>query len=274
MTQLPIPRNRPAVVFTDLDGTLLDHHRYTADAAADALRRLRERGWPVVFCSSKTFAEQVELQQKLGLAAPFIIENGSAVVVPRGYFSAVPVAPIHMEGYEVFPLAHADALSARAEIAHFQGVQGFYDISDVELSAATGLTGEALVRARARWFTETLVTPLDAGQVDALGTQLSKNGWVLSKGGRFYTVQSANADKGRAMLWLADIFSKNLPEAPLLVAVGDSPNDLPMLAAAHLPFLVQRHNGTWSDLEVIGLRRVEGIGPAGFSVAVQMLLGS
>lgn len=273
MTRLPISHDLPVVIFTDLDGTLLDHHHYTAGAAADALRRLQERGWPVIFCSSKTFAEQVDLQQKLGLAAPFIIENGSAVVVPKGYFSAVPVAPIHKERYEVFPLAHADASSARTEIAHFQDVRGFDNISDVELSAATGLTGEDLTRARDRWFTETLVTPLDAGQVDALGRQLGKNGWVLSKGGRFHTVQSGQADKGRAMLWLADIFGKNLPETPLSVAVGDSPNDLPMLAAAHLPFLVQRHDGTWSDLEVPGLRRVEGIGPAGFSVAVQMLLG-
>ena len=33
------------VVFSDLDGTLLDHHTYRFDEAADALRR--PRAWPL-----------------------------------------------------------------------------------------------------------------------------------------------------------------------------------------------------------------------------------
>ena len=74
------------------------------------------------------------------------------------------------------------------------------------------------------------------------------------------------------MLWLSGLFAANLPEPPFLIAFGDSLNDLPMLAAADLAFLVQRHDGAWADLEIPGLIRVNGVGPEGFSRMVQRLL--
>ncbi|MBK6996228.1 MAG: hypothetical protein IPH31_15350 [Lewinellaceae bacterium] len=118
-----------------------------------------------------------------------------------------------------------------------------------------------------------MVTQLDTEQVRLLGQQFAKNGWVLARGGRFYTLLSAQADKGRAMQWLVKVFAQNLPEMPVLAAIGDSPNDFPLLAAADFPFLVQRQDGSWADLELPGLTKVDGIGPAGFSAAIRMLTG-
>lgn len=278
MTRLPIPAGQPLVLFTDLDGTLIDHHSYSAAGTSHALCLLAQRGVPVIFCSSKTFAEQIHLQRELGLAQPFIIENGSAVAVPKGYFSAPPAAETIKIGietdYDIFPLAHADAQAIRTELAHFQNIKGFAAASDTELAAATGLDGDALSRARDRQFTETIVTPLDASQVDFLRKHFAKKGFALSRGGRFHTVLSAQADKGKAVRWLANVFKKNLPFAPMLAATGDSPNDEPMLVAVDFPFLVQKHDGTWADVQAPGLIKIKGIGPAGFSAAVKTLLGT
>ncbi|MBK7940021.1 MAG: HAD hydrolase family protein [Lewinellaceae bacterium] len=86
MMHLPVPARRPLVVFTDLDGTLIDHHTYGIEGSREAMRKLAGRNAPLVFCSSKTFAEQVHLQRALGIFQPFIFENGSAAAVPRGFF--------------------------------------------------------------------------------------------------------------------------------------------------------------------------------------------
>ncbi len=277
MMQLPIPPAQPLVLFTDLDGTLIDHHTYSAAGALEALHLLAGRSVPVVFCSSKTFVEQIFLQKQLGLRQPFIAENGSAVAVPSGYFVSKPInflKPYKVaDDYELFSLAHADAAAIRAELAHFQNIKGFSDASDAELSAATGLAGEALQRVRDRQFTETLLTPLNAEQVVFLKKKLAEKGLALSRGGRFHTVLSAQADKGKAVYWLTKVFAENLPVAPRTAAVGDSPNDAPMLAAVDFPFLVQKHDGSWADVEALGLIKIEGIGPVGFSAAVQLLLG-
>jgi len=267
-----IAPGQTALIFTDLDGTLLDHHNYSATGSAHAIQTLLEHTWPLVFCSSKTFAEQRALQRALGLTQPFIIENGAAVAIPQGYFPNLAGAAMTVDAYEIYPLAHADAAALRSVLGDMEGIRGFADASDDELSTLTGLHGVALDRARDRWFTETLITPLDAGKAGKIMEKLAVNGWSLSRGGRFHTVVSAQADKGLAMRWLADVYARHLPVKPLLVALGDSPNDQHMLAQADVAFLVQRHDGTWADLDLPRAIKIEGIGPAGFSKAIAQLV--
>ena len=74
------------VIFTDLDGTLLDARNYSWRAAQPALDQLRRRRVPVVFCTSKTRAEILPLREELRNADPFVAENGGAIYVPRSYF--------------------------------------------------------------------------------------------------------------------------------------------------------------------------------------------
>lgn len=80
------------LVFTDMDGTLLDHHTYSFDAAKPALNALDEKNIPVIPTTSKTFAELQPLRKSIGLDGPFIIENGAAVFIPHGFLSKNPLA--------------------------------------------------------------------------------------------------------------------------------------------------------------------------------------
>ncbi len=42
------------IIFTDLDGTLLDLHTYSFEKSLPGLGLLRQKNVPLVFCSSKT----------------------------------------------------------------------------------------------------------------------------------------------------------------------------------------------------------------------------
>lgn len=64
------------LVFTDLDGTLLDHHTYSWQPARPALERLDGLKIPLILCSSKTSPEMLGLRAELGNRHPFIVENG------------------------------------------------------------------------------------------------------------------------------------------------------------------------------------------------------
>ena len=89
------------LVFSDLDATLLDHSTYSFAAAGPALLELKERGIPLILCTSKTRAETEVHRRALGNTHPFIIENGGAVYVPESYFAfPAPVGRIS-RGYEV-----------------------------------------------------------------------------------------------------------------------------------------------------------------------------
>jgi len=68
------------------------------------------------------------------------------------------------------------------------------------------------------------------------------------------------------------LFTGLWEEKPLTFAVGDSPNDAPMLLAVDNPFVVQRPNGTWADLQIRGLEKIPAPGPSGFSQMVDQIL--
>ena len=77
--------NEIKIVFTDLDGTLLDHSTYSYSEAEKALRSLREKGIHLVLCSSKSRDEIKIYRDKLTNNEPFISENGGAIYIPEEY---------------------------------------------------------------------------------------------------------------------------------------------------------------------------------------------
>ena len=86
------------IVFSDLDGTLLDN-RYEFDEAEDGLNILRERNIPLILCSSKTRLEIEELRLRLKNNEPFVAENGGAIFIPKDYFEKPIEKGFMLENY-------------------------------------------------------------------------------------------------------------------------------------------------------------------------------
>ncbi|MBI5025340.1 MAG: HAD-IIB family hydrolase [Nitrospirae bacterium] len=78
--------NKHLIIFTDLDGTLLDYHTYSFEKAGPAIELLKKKDIPLVICSSKTRAEIEYYRKKLGNHHPFISENGGGIFIPKDYF--------------------------------------------------------------------------------------------------------------------------------------------------------------------------------------------
>ena len=60
------------IIFTDLDGSLLDSESYTASPADTLFELLDSHGIPVIFNSSKTFPEMIKIRR--GNHQPFVVE--------------------------------------------------------------------------------------------------------------------------------------------------------------------------------------------------------
>ncbi len=267
----------PLLLFTDLDGTLLDHHTYSADEAITAIQKLKEARVPLIFCSSKTIDEQVYLQKKLQIHAPFIAENGGAIGWPEDYFLSAHVpSGVYWHGYQVLPFSsvdRAEILEVLQLVPSIWGLRGFSDLCPVELAKYTSLDNAGLIRAQNRWYTETLVSPVleDQDTAQALKQWLSDYGLTLIKGGRFWTVQAANVHKGAAVRWLTRLFRKITGSKIPVAAIGDSMNDIPMLQAANMAFLVRNGSLEWAPMEMKHLVKLNHPGPKGFREAVNML---
>jgi mannosyl-3-phosphoglycerate phosphatase len=263
------------VIFTDLDGTLLDHATYSWEAARPALARLKAAGTPWIPCSSKTRAEIEPLREALGNSHPFIVENGGAILIPRGYFT-VPLPPHRTIGrYQRIELGSPYAVLRRVldEIAGAAGVQirGYGDLTIQEVAALTGLSIDEAARAKAREFDEPFLiegTSADRARVLRL---IEAKDFRWTRGGRFHHITGPH-DKGRAVQQLSDLYRQQYGQV-LTVGLGDSLNDRPMLGAVDRPILVRRPDGSYDpDVTLPGLEFADGIGPAGWNAAIAALL--
>jgi mannosyl-3-phosphoglycerate phosphatase len=263
------------VLFTDLDGTLLDRDTYDFRKALPALDLARTRRVPIVLCSSKTRAEQTELRARLCIDDPFIVEDGSAIYIQRDYFPFEFASNPVGESLLVIRLAprYVDVRRAIHEVRAETGIdlEGYGDLDDRAVARLTGLDPAAAARARAREFEETLTTPLSDDQAATVTRALASRGLRLSRGGRFFAVTGAS-DKGTAACILAELYRRE--RGPVrLVGIGDSFNDRSLLRAMDEPVLVQKDPSRWEQVDVPGIRRVTGVGPAGWGKFVVELLG-
>ncbi|TBW50782.1 HAD-IIB family hydrolase [Marinobacter halodurans] len=228
------------VIFTDLDGTLLDHHTYSAEPARPAWEAAQAAGVPCIFNTSKTRVEVEQLQEKLGLHEPFIVENGAAVWFPGDTDLPLPpdARPTDDLYCKLLSIPRTEILEA---LNPLRGRFRFRSLSDMavnELMERTGLERQQAILALQREFSEPLVW-MDSEDalkecIEALGALNLR----LVRGGRFHHVIGAG-DKGQAMSWLLAVYQKAFGGAITSVALGDSENDLNMLAAADVPFLVR-----------------------------------
>ncbi|MFQ6092792.1 MAG: HAD hydrolase family protein [bacterium] len=84
------------IIFTDLDGTLLDRQAYSYREAEPALDLIKKRDIPLIFCSAKTRAQQEVYRKELDFHGRFIVEDGGAVFVGMiiSLFSSNTIDPL------------------------------------------------------------------------------------------------------------------------------------------------------------------------------------
>jgi len=262
------------IIFTDLDGTLLDLETYSYTKALPSINYLRKQGVPVVFCSAKTRAEQEVYRRELQINDPFIVENGGAVFISQGYFPFDFEYHKVEDGYQVIELGipYHRIREILAQIRDDTGLnfRGFGDMSAEEVASLTSLDLEAAQRAKAREYDETLNLEGTPDEINRVLNAIRKTGLNYTSGGRYYDVTGPN-DKGKATRILIDLFRSKLGQIKT-IAIGDSPNDLPMLSAVDIPVLVQKPGGTWEEIDIPHLHRVEGVGPEGWARAVEEII--
>ena len=266
------------IIFSDLDGTLLDHNTYGWQEAQPALNLCKNRHVPIVLVSSKTRAEMEFLRGKLSISAPFVSENGGGIFFQSDSFKEVPAGASFDKGLWKWSLGLAyphlirGLRGIRDELRW--DIKGFSDMDIDEISRLTGLDPKSSRLAAMREFDEPFIVlkkqPVDE---NALHKAADKRGLTVTSGGRFYHLQGKN-DKGQAVEKIISWY-KHERKKVLSIALGDSPNDFSMLELADFPVLI-RSQREFPKLkgEIPRLRLTQEIGPKGWNKAILDILGN
>ena len=180
------------LVFTDLDGSLLDHHSYSYRDALPQLHRLEHLGIPVIPATSKTRAEIEQLRAELGNGHPFIVENGAAVYIPVGYFNAQPEGTIEREAYWVREMAapRAKWLDLLAQLGDEfpEEFDYFFRAGTQGIVRMTGLPEAQAAQANQREYSEPVKWLGDDAGKTGFIARLHAGGASVLQGGRFLAV--------------------------------------------------------------------------------------
>jgi len=259
------------LVFTDLDGTLLDSETYSYERSLAAINRVNGSGIPIVFCSAKTRAEQEVYRRELRLLHPFIVENGGAIFIPQTYFPfsfQYHKAVDNLLAIELaMPYGRVRELLARIGREDDFRFRGFGDMSAAEVAEITGLDFESARLARQREYDEPVkFDPSGGKNIREFLERLGEAGLNWSRGGRLYHVMGGGG-KGKAVEVLSSLYHRMWGDIRT-VGLGNGQNDSPMLWQVDIPILVQKRDHSWEDMNLPRLRKVPGIGPDGWSMAI------
>ena len=231
------------VIFTDLDGTLLDFDTYSFERAEEVLAYIREQNIPLVVVTSKTATEVQQIIKDLNISHPFVVENGGGIYFPENYPGDFPRIQ-KVDGYYIVTLAKPDIKPADVlnEISSKIGIrlQGFSHLSVEDIVFLTGLSIEEAGKAKQRHFSEPFILPPGKSDIKKI-IRLSKTyNFKIVIGGRFAHLIPKDSGKGNAVKILLRFYQKLFTGQPIIsIGLGDSPNDFDFLSATDISIVIR-----------------------------------
>ena len=257
------------LIFTDLDGTFLNHDDYSFDSSKESLEKILQKKIPLIFTTSKTKIEVEILQKKVGIKEPFIVENGAAIFIPKNYDNKDFSFLDEFESYNIFQLglSYEQILIFYNKYKKEFGMLGFSDMSIEEVTKYTGLDLENAKLSKQRDFSEPFLLEDDSVLENLQNLALTYN-IKITKGGRFYHLIGEFQDKGKAVKKAKMIFKDIYNEKISSIALGDGENDIVMLENVTTPIIIKNHENKYLDCSINNIQKSNYQGSKGWNEMV------
>lgn len=265
------------VLFTDLDGSLLDHHNYDYSPALPALEQLKAEHVPCVLTTSKTAAEVLDIRDELDNAYPFIVENGAGVFWPAGSVDShdLPENAVLQNWNKAYEFINLNGVSLN-RILELTGqlkekfgfiFQGFSEMTVQQVVDCTGLKFDQADKAKQRVFSEPLLWKDSDANLAKFKAFVEPHGLQVIKGGRFVHVMG-RSNKGKALKFVKAYYEKVWQVPVSTIALGDGENDVPLLEASDFAVVVRSPANKPPKVKNLKKKITRAYGPAGWNKAV------
>ena len=257
-------QKKQIIIFTDLDGSLLDKDTFKFDEIEDYFKDLISEGIKIIPNSSKTEAELLDFNKQYNLNLPFISENGSSIHglnlihknLPNKISISRPVDQIILIYNEIIP----NNLK--------QKVNFILKLNYKEQEKIFGLPSTKMMLATKRNYSL---------PIQFMGNEIEKNeffkiindvGLTVQTGGRIMNICD-NVNKSIAMSKSLQLISKELDNEIITIGVGDNENDIEMIKKSNYPCLVKNDNFNSSLIDIDNLIKSSEPSPRGWSDVIK-----
>lgn len=222
------------LVLSDMDGTILDSDHTISPTTGAAVQRLAERGVALALVSARMPAAVLPYVRQLGLKGPCVGFNGGVFFTPDGNILKSHHFPVESL------MAIMEALSSFPVEIWFQTEQEWLVrecrtplvLREQELTGMTPREVESLPMTPEtvnRLIVCSDDTALIARLEEELAPPFAGRASMLRSAPHKLNITPAKATKGEAVVELARLYGVTPQE---IAALGDAPNDIPMLQAA------------------------------------------
>ena len=239
------------LIFTDLDGTLLDHENYSFGTNKKMISTIINNKNEIIFNTSKTFSECKKLLKELKLLnMPFSTENGALIYFPKIRFNKIKNSS-SFESYWRIRIAKLTSKNWHKFLKLKQKKYNFLiaqDLSPKILKKYTNLNNTNMMLDREAsqiilW--EDNPTKLKLFKKDL---KTEKDG-VLINGSRFIQISSI-CNKRIAKKLISHAYDIQFRDKYSIntIALGDSKNDIDMLNSCKYSCLVKNSSDAYPKL--------------------------
>jgi mannosyl-3-phosphoglycerate phosphatase len=263
------------LIFSALDGALINPRTGSYADAEDALSELDRLKIPLILLTSRTRAEVEPLRRKMGHNHPFVTENGGGIFFPDGYFNVRIPGAVRNGRYLCIAqgLPYEEVCTALDDLSEEcgVGVAGFHHMSPREIADNTGLRPRDAEMAREREFDEPFYfTSADEPAIARFVEAAGQRGFAARPGGMFWHL-SSGCDPARAVRTLTELFREATRIKLRAVGIAANSEDLAWLRATDQAILLP---GGDAKAEASKSSQTKNLvpgnvsGPAGWSEAI------
>ena len=235
------------LIFTDLDGTLLNHDNYSFGNNKKLISTIINNKNEIIFNTSKTFSECKKLLKELKLSnMPFSTENGAVLYFPKIRFNKIK----NSSSFEKYWKVRIAKLSSKVWHQFLKQKQKKYnfliaqDLSPKILKKYTNLNNTNMMLDREASQIILWEDNLTKFKLFKNDLKSEKEG-VLIKGSRFIQISSI-CNKRIAKKLISHAYDIQFRDKYSIntIALGDSKNDIDMLNSCKYSCLIKNSTGT------------------------------
>ncbi len=257
-------QKKQIIIFTDLDGSLLDKDTFKFNIIENYFRELILKNIIIIPNSSKTEAELLDFNKQYNLNLSFIEENGSCIhglnLINPNLPKKVLISRTVDKIYEIYNNNVPNNLKNKITLIQNLNLKKQEEIF--------GLPLNKLKLAINRKYT--IPIKFNGSQIEKyeLIEILNNVGLTLQTGGRIINICD-NINKSKAMSKIIELISKEIDDEVVTIGVGDNQNDIEMLKLCDHPCLVRNDNFNSALINIDNLIKSTEPSPMGWADVIK-----